>query len=102
MKLGTDVSAVVTGGASGLGAATVRRLAEAGVRVAIFDMNAETGARMAEEIGGVYCPVNVTSEAEVDAAFAKARDAHGQERILVNCAGAGGSAKTASRDKATG
>ena len=57
---------------------------------------------MAKEVGGVFCKCNVTSEEEVDAAFAKARAAHGQERILVNCAGTGNAIKTASRDKQTG
>ena len=57
---------------------------------------------MAEELGGVFCKVNVTSEEEVDAGFAKAREAHGQERILVNCAGIGNATKTASRSKEDG
>ena len=102
MKLDSSIAAVVTGGASGLGAATARQLAAHGVKVAIFDLNADLGEALAREIGGVYCPVNVTSSPEVDAAFAKARAAHGQERILVNCAGVGGSVKTVSRDKQTG
>lgn len=102
MKLNNMVAAVVTGGASGLGEATARQLAENGVKVAIFDMNAETGERVASEIGGVFCQANVTSDADIDAAFAKARVAHGQERILVNCAGTGRSIKTASRDKTSG
>jgi NAD(P)-dependent dehydrogenase (short-subunit alcohol dehydrogenase family) len=72
------------------------------VKVALFDMNPETGEAVATEIGGVFCKVNVTSEEEVDAAFAKARAANGQERILVNCAGGGASIKTASRDKQSG
>ena len=80
-------SAVVTGGASGLGAATARLLASQGVKVAIFDMNAEKGEAMAAEIGGVFCNVNVTNDESVDAGFAKARAAIGQERILINCAG---------------
>ena len=102
MKLNSSVAAVVTGGASGLGGATVRALAAQGVKVAIFDMNEEKGEAMAKEVGGVFCKCNVTSEEEVDAAFAKARAAHGQERILVNCAGTGNAIKTASRDKQTG
>ena len=96
------LSAVVTGGASGLGAATARKLASEGVKVAIFDMNAEKGEAVASEIGGVFCHVNVTDDASVDAGFAKARAAIGQERILVNCAGTGNAAKTASRSKETG
>src|SRR5882762_778499 len=102
MKLDSTISAVITGGASGLGEATARLLASHGVKVAIFDLNAERGEAVARELGGVFCLVNVTSDEEVDAAFAKARAAIGQERILVNCAGAGASAKTVSRDKQTG
>lgn len=102
MKLASTIGAVVTGGASGLGAATARRLAAQGVKVAILDFNAELGEQMAREIGGVFCKVDVTSEDQVDAAFAKARSAHGQERILVNCAGTGDGIKTAGRDKKTG
>ncbi|HWW26489.1 MAG TPA: SDR family NAD(P)-dependent oxidoreductase [Caulobacter sp.] len=102
MKLDRTVAAVVTGGASGLGEATARALAAQGVRVAIFDMNEARGEAVAQEIGGVFCKVNVTSDEEVDAGFAKARAAHGQERVLVNCAGTGNAIKTASRDKATG
>ena len=102
MKLDSSVSAVVTGGASGLGEATVRALAAHGVKIAIFDMNEAKGEALAAELGGVFCKVNVTSEEDVDAAFAKARAANGQERILVNCAGTGNAAKTAGRDKQTG
>jgi NAD(P)-dependent dehydrogenase (short-subunit alcohol dehydrogenase family) len=94
--------AVVTGGASGLGAATARALHREGVKVAIFDMNAEKGEAVAAELGGIFCHVNVTDEASVDAGFAKARAALGQERILVNCAGTGNAIKTASRAKETG
>ncbi len=94
--------AVVTGGASGLGEATARALTAAGVKVAIFDLNEAKGAALAREIGGVFCNVNVTDEASVDAGFADARAALGQERILVNCAGTGNAIKTASRDKTTG
>jgi len=102
MKLNANVSAVVTGGASGLGAATARRLAQHGVKVALFDLNEAQGEALAKEIGGVFCKVDVTSEEQVDAAFAKARAVHGQERIMVNCAGTGNAIKTAGRDKTTG
>ena len=101
MKL-AGCSAVVTGGASGLGEATARALAAEGVKVAIFDMNEEKGAKVAADIGGVFCHVNVTSEESVDAGFAKARAAIGQERVLINCAGTGNAIKTASRAKETG
>ena len=104
MKLDSSISAVVTGGASGLGEATVRALVAQGVKVAIFDLDrqADRGAALEKELGVTFCAVNVTSDAEVDAGFEKARAANGQERILVNCAGTGNAAKTASRDKTTG
>src|SRR5258708_2677861 len=102
MQLNQSVSAVVTGGASGLGDATARALAARGVKVALFDVNEERGEALAKEIGGLFCSVNVTDDQSVDAGFEKARAAHGQERILVNCAGIGNVMKTASRDKETG
>jgi NAD(P)-dependent dehydrogenase (short-subunit alcohol dehydrogenase family) len=102
MKLDNSVAAVVTGGASGLGAATARALAARGVKVAIFDLQTEKGEALASEIGGVFCEVNVTSDESVDAGFAKAREAHGQERVLVCCAGTGNAVKTASRSKEDG
>lgn len=102
MKLDSSVSAVITGGASGLGAATARRLAAHGVKVAIFDFNPELGEQVASEIGGVFCRVDVTRDDQVDAAFAQARERIGQERILVNCAGIGPAYKTAGRDRKTG
>jgi NAD(P)-dependent dehydrogenase (short-subunit alcohol dehydrogenase family) len=102
MKLSSSISAVITGGASGLGAATARRLAAHGVRVALFDLNEAAGEALAAELGGVFCKVDVTSEEQVDAGFAKARAAVGQERVLINCAGTGKAIKTASRDKSTG
>ena len=102
MKLDSSISAIVTGGASGLGGATVKALRAAGVKVAIFDMNEKTGNAFAAETGSVYCNVNVTDEASVDAGFAKARAANGQERILVYCAGTGVAIKTAGRKKETG
>ena len=102
MKLDNSVAAVVTGGASGLGAATARALAAQGVKIAIFDMNEAKGEAVAKEVGGVFCKCNVTSDEEVDAAFAKAREANGQERILINCAGTGNAVRTASKDRNTG
>jgi NAD(P)-dependent dehydrogenase (short-subunit alcohol dehydrogenase family) len=102
MKLDSTVSAVVTGGASGIGEAVARRLAASGVKVAIFDFNEERGEAIAGELGGVFCKVDVTSEADVDAGLEKARAAIGQERILVNCAGTANAHKTASRAKQTG
>lgn len=95
-------AAVVTGGASGLGEATARALAASGVKVGIFDLNGEKGRALAEEIGGHFCEVDITSSASVEAGFFSARQAHGQERILVNCAGRGNTFKTAQRSRETG
>lgn len=102
MKLDKTISAVITGGASGLGEATARALAARGVKVALFDTNKERGKALARELGAVFCSVDVTSDAEVIAGFAKARAINGQERILLNCAGTANAIKTASRDKTTG
>lgn len=102
MKIDSSLAAVVTGGASGLGLATVRALRAAGAKVAIFDRNPETGARMAAETGAVFCECDVLSDESVDAAFAKARAANGQERALVCCAGGGNAIRTVSRDRDTG
>ena len=102
MKLDGSISAVVTGGASGLGEGTARALASAGVKVALFDLNAEKGEAIAKEIGGVFCTVDVADDASVAAAFEKARAAHGQERLTVNCAGIATGMKTVSRKRDTG
>ena len=102
MRLDASIAAVVTGGASGLGAATARRLAGRGVRVVLFDLNPELGERLAGEIGGVFCRVDVTREGEVAAGFARSRGLIGQERILVNCAGTANALKTAGRDRESG
>jgi NAD(P)-dependent dehydrogenase (short-subunit alcohol dehydrogenase family) len=97
----SNSAAVVTGAASGLGEATARALAAKGAKVAVLDRDAERGEKVASDIGGIFCPVDVTSDEKVAEAFAKARAAHGQERILVNCAGVANAAKTVSRDKET-
>jgi NAD(P)-dependent dehydrogenase (short-subunit alcohol dehydrogenase family) len=102
MNIDNTVSAVVTGGASGLGEATARALAARGAKVAIFDLQRDKGEAVAADIGGIFCEVNVTSDESVDAGFARARAAHGQERVLVNCAGTGNAIKTASRSKEDG
>jgi NAD(P)-dependent dehydrogenase (short-subunit alcohol dehydrogenase family) len=102
MKIDASLAAVVTGGASGLGLATVKALRAAGAKVAIFDRNPETGEKAAAETGSVFCECDVLSDDSVDAAFAKARAANGQERVLVCCAGGGNAIRTASRDKTTG
>ncbi len=102
MKIDSTIAAIVTGGASGLGEATARALAAKGAKVAVFDMNAELGEAVAADIGGAFCTVDVTDEASVSAAFTKARAAHGQERILVNCAGIAPVGKIVKRDRETG
>ena len=102
MELNSSIAAVITGGASGLGEATARALAAQGVKVAIFDLQKDKGEQVATEIGGVFCEVNVTDEDSVKQGFARARAAHGQERVMVNCTGRGKAGKTASRDKKTG
>ena len=94
-------AAVVTGAASGLGEATARELARRGAKVAIFDRDAARGEQIAAELGGVFCEVDVTSDEKVAAAFDRAREVHGQERVLVNCAGVANAAKTVGRDKET-
>jgi len=80
-------SAVVSGAASGLGAATARALAAAGARVALLDANREGLEKVAGEVGGLALPCDVSDGAAVEAAIARARDAHGAARIAVNCAG---------------
>ena len=93
-----NVAAIVTGGASGLGGATAEMLAAQGAKVAIFDLNEELGQAHAAKIGGVFCKVNVTDDASVAEGIAKAEQAHGVARVLVNCAGIATGAKTVGRD----
>lgn len=102
MKIDSNLSAVVTGGASGLGLATVKALRAQGVKVAIFDLNEDIGQQMAEETGAVFCQCDVLSDESVDAAFAAAREVNGQERALICCAGGGNAIPTVRRDKKTG
>ena len=84
-----DQAAIVTGGASGLGAATARRLAAQGAKVAVCDLNAKLAETVAAEIGGVAVVCDVSDAASAEAAIAAAAKAHGPARILVNCAGIG-------------
>ncbi len=101
MQLGADIAAIVTGGASGLGEASARRLAKQGVKVGILDMNAERGSKVAAEIGGVFAACDVASEASVAGALAAVRARHGAERVLVNCAGIGPAKRTIARNRET-
>lgn len=102
MKLDQSISAIVTGGASGLGEATARNLAGHGVKVTLFDLNEERGKGVADDIGGTFCKVDVTDAESVETGFQTARAAHGQERVFVNCAGIGMAMKTISRNRNTG
>lgn len=102
MQLGSGISAIVTGGASGLGRATAEALAAAGVKVAIFDINEALGAEVAASIGGLFVRVDITDEDSCVAGFAAARAAHGQERITVHCAMTSRRGKTLAWDKETG
>ena len=94
MKLNDTTPAIVTGGASGLGEACVRMLREAGCPVAFFDMDAERGERVAEEAGARFVQVDVADPAVVARGFQTAREANGQERLCVCCAGIAPGAKT--------
>lgn len=102
MQLGSGISAIVTGGASGLGRATAEALAAAGVKVTIFDINEPLGAEVAASIGGLFVRVDITDEDSCVAGFAAARAAHGQERITVHCAMTSRRGKTLAWDKETG
>lgn len=94
----SGVAAIVTGGASGLGEGTARRLANGGAKIAIFDLNDEVGIGLAKDIGGHFIPVDVTDEQAVAAAIAEAEAVHGTARILVNCAGIAPPARVIDRD----
>ncbi|MDG5749269.1 SDR family oxidoreductase [Qipengyuania sp. XHP0207] len=102
MKLDQGMAAVVTGGASGLGKASATALAEAGLKVAIFDVNDEAGQAHAQAIGGTFVHVDITDEQSVIDGFVQAREAHGQERVTVHCAMASRRGKTLGWDKEKG
>jgi NAD(P)-dependent dehydrogenase (short-subunit alcohol dehydrogenase family) len=91
-------AAIVTGGASGLGRATAKALAEAGVKVAILDINEAAAAEAARETGGLAIGADVTDAASTEAAFAAACERHGPSRIAVNCAGIGTAGRIVGRD----
>jgi NAD(P)-dependent dehydrogenase (short-subunit alcohol dehydrogenase family) len=92
------LAAIVTGGASGLGAATGRALADAGARVALLDLNESAAAEVAGEIGGIALGCDVSDAASGEAAVARAAEAHGPARILVNCAGIAPAARIVGRN----
>jgi len=97
MRDWTGHGAIVTGGASGLGAATAQRLADDGLKVTVFDLNPDLGRRHADAIGGHFAKVDVSDPASVADGIAAAVMAHGCPRVIVNCAGIVGAAKTVSR-----
>lgn len=94
----SGVSAIITGGASGLGAATAEALSEAGVKVALWDLNEEKGEALAEKLGGVFCKTNVADEDSVKASLEKSIASNGAPWILVNCAGIGVAEKTVGKN----
>ena len=91
-------AAIVTGGASGLGAATARMLAAAGAKVAILDVNQKAAAEVAIDVKGIAVACDVTSSEQTEEAFAKAAADHGVARILINCAGVGPAKRIVGRD----
>ena len=91
-------AALVTGGASGLGEATARELARLGARVAILDVNTALAEQVAAEIGGIACHCDITSTDSVTAALARAAQAHGPARILMNIAGIGSAKRIIAKD----
>ena len=93
-----EQAAIVTGGASGLGAATALRLARAGCRVAVLDIDVGAAEAGAQRIGGLGIGCDVAQAASAEAAVAKAREAHGPARLLVNCAGVGTAGRIVGRD----
>ncbi|MEJ1994519.1 MAG: SDR family NAD(P)-dependent oxidoreductase [Limibacillus sp.] len=92
------LAAIVTGGGSGLGAETARHLAAAGAKVTVLDLNQEAVDAVAKEIGGLGLVCDVSSAADAEAAVAKAREAHGPCRIVVNCAGIAPAKRIVGRD----
>lgn len=97
MQIDKNTTAFVTGGASGLGLASARQLKAAGARLCLLDRDVEKGEAAAAELGAAFQPIDVSEAGSVSAALAAAREVCGVERILVNCAGVGGAAKTISR-----
>jgi NAD(P)-dependent dehydrogenase (short-subunit alcohol dehydrogenase family) len=91
-------AAIVTGGASGLGAASAQMLAAAGAKVACLDVNVEGARALADKLGGIGIRCDVTDPTQAAAALAEARGRHGAARILMNCAGIGPAKRIVGRD----
>jgi NAD(P)-dependent dehydrogenase (short-subunit alcohol dehydrogenase family) len=102
MILGPETPAVVTGGASGLGAATCRHLAARGCKVGILDRDAARGEALAAELDGQFVPCDVTDDAEVARALAACAAEHGPARLAVACAGIAPARRIVGRDRETG
>ena len=102
MKIDSSVSAIITGGASGLGEATARMLASKGVKIGILDLQEDRGKQVAKDIGGVFQSCDVTSETSVETALAAIRQINGQERLLANCAGIAPGKRMISKNRETG
>jgi len=98
MRLGPDIAAIVTGGGSGLGAATARALARRGLRVGVLDRDAAAAARVAGEVHGLALAADVTDAAAVAAALDRAAAAHGPARLVVTCAGIAPAARVVDRE----
>src|SRR6202030_4753895 len=93
-----DVAVLITGGGSGLGAATARAMAAKGAKIAVLDQSKENAEKVAAEVKGVAVHADVTDEEQVKAGLAKAEAAHGVARVLMNCAGIGGSPRIVGQD----
>ena len=93
-----DVAVLITGGGSGLGAATARAMAAKGARIAVLDQSKENAEKVAAEVKGIALHADVTDEEQVKAGIAKAEAAHGIARVLMNCAGIGGSQRIVGKD----
>jgi NAD(P)-dependent dehydrogenase (short-subunit alcohol dehydrogenase family) len=98
MEVGRDTAAVISGGASGLGAATARALAGRGAKVALLDLDRRKGEALAAELGGLFIETDVTAPESVRAALAEAADSHGAARLAVACAGIAPAARTVDRE----
>jgi len=96
-----DVAVFITGGGSGLGAATARAMAEKGAKIAVLDQNKDNAEKVAAEVKGIALVGDVTDEGQVRSAIAQAETAHGVARVLVNCAGIGGSQRIVGKDGTT-
>lgn len=102
MKLDSSISAIITGGASGLGLAAAEAIASTGAKVTIFDINEDKGLEIATRLGGLFCRVDINNEASVLAGFETSRAKHGQERALIHCAMSSRRGKTLAFDKTAG